>query len=61
MTGPVGGLFILVVSTVVLVVSIIRLHQNRWKDRQVGGLHSDYTNAVVSLICIPVGLTMLFA
>jgi hypothetical protein len=58
-TGQVGGIFALVVFPVVLVVSIIRLHRNQWKDRQTGGLHSDYTNAVVAIIGIAAGLLML--
>jgi len=60
-TGQVGGIFALVVFTVGLVVSIVRLHRNQWKDRQTGGLHSDYTNAAVSIIGIAAGLWMLFA
>jgi hypothetical protein len=56
-----AGLLTLVVSTGMLVVSIIRLQRNEGKDRQTGGLHTDYTNAAASLFGIAVGLWILFA
>jgi high-affinity Fe2+/Pb2+ permease len=56
-----AGLLTLVVSTGMLVVSTIRLQRNEWKDRQTGGLHTDYTNAAASAFGIAVGLWILFA